>query len=184
MCILLSPWLSPRHLAYTNLSKSGTLLQAPTLVHKLHTSQVFAYKVRLGVYPPLTLALSRHLAYTNLSKSGTLLWHPTLMHMLRTPQVFACKVGLGVYPPLTLSHPPTPSWKHHKALVISHKVCLGVHPLQGLSLCQESVSFSLSFRPFRVSFLGSFHHHVTLSNTYKPDQNQWRCVSTSVCGLE
>ena len=59
MCILLSPWLSPRHLAYTNLSKSGTLLQAPTLVHKLHTSQVFAYKVRLGVYPPLTLALCK-----------------------------------------------------------------------------------------------------------------------------
>ena len=63
MCILLSLCHNlskrPCHLANHNLSKPGTLLQAPTLVHKLHTSQVFAYKVRLGVYPPLTLALSK-----------------------------------------------------------------------------------------------------------------------------
>ena len=146
---LLSLSKTPCHLANHNLSKSGTLLQAPTLVHKLHTSQVFAYKVRLGVYPPLTLSLSKrpcHLANHNLSKPGTLLQAPTLVHKLHTSQVFAYKVRLGVYPPLTLALSKTPclheSLQVWNTLVASNTYAYAPHIpslcIQGETWCVSS----------------------------------------------
>ena len=88
---------TPSPLLKSNLSKSGTLSQAPTLVHMLHSIPSLCKQGKTLCVSSSHLVSSSQDTLSscsshNLSKSGTLSQAPTLVHRLQASQVYGYKV--------------------------------------------------------------------------------------------